>query len=121
MRPISEFEEYRVMSGINPFMISNPAYGRNGVFRIRSQRGNKLLCIVSDDGGWQHVSVEVEGKNRTPYWDEMCDVKRIFWRDDEVVLQYHPAKSNYVNVHPYVLHLWKPLAMAIPVPPIEFV
>lgn len=51
----------------------------------------------------------------------MCDVKRIFWRDDEVVLQYHPAKSNYVNVHPYVLHLWKPLAMAIPVPPIEFV
>jgi hypothetical protein len=68
---------------------------------------------------WDHVSVSASG--RVPAWDEMCWVKEQFFEDEEVVIQYHPAKSEYVNNHPHVLHLWKPCARAVPVPPVECV
>ena len=65
------------------------------------------LCVISSDGGgWDHVSVHVGG--RCPTWDEMCFVKELFFRDDEVVMQLHPVKKDYVNCHPYALHLWRP-------------
>ena len=47
----------------------------------------------------------------------MCALKDMFFRDDEYVVQYHPAKSEYVNNMPNCLHLWKPTAAELPVPP----
>lgn len=47
----------------------------------------------------------------------MCQVKAIFWDKDDVVMQLHPAESEYVNFHKYCLHLWRPIGIAIPVPP----
>lgn len=38
----------------------------------------------------------------------MCYVKDMFFEEDECVVQYYPSKKDYVNIHPYVLHLWKP-------------
>jgi hypothetical protein len=64
---------------------------------------------------WEHVSVSC--RNRCPNWPEMCFVKDLFWADDEVVMQLHPAKKDYVNQHPYCLHMWKPIAEIIPLPP----
>jgi len=32
------------------------------------------------------------------------------------VMQIHPRKSEYVNCHPYVLHLWRPINQVIPTP-----
>jgi hypothetical protein len=34
-------------------------------------------------------------------------VKDMFWESNETVIQYHPAASEYVNTHPYCLHLWR--------------
>ena len=56
-------------------------------------------------------------RNRCPNWLEMCFAKGLFWEDEEAVMQLHPPKSDYVNCHPYCLHLWKPLETAIPLPP----
>lgn len=67
-----------------------------------------LRVIASDDRGWDHVSVSLP--DRCPTWQEMCAVKELFFRDDEVVMQLHPAKANYVNCHPNCLHLWRPQA-----------
>lgn len=78
-----------------------------------------LRVIASWGGGWEHVSVSLP--NRCPSWDEMEAVKRIFWRDDECAMQLHPALSQYVNYHPYSLHLWRPIGQTIPLPPVEFV
>jgi hypothetical protein len=64
---------------------------------------------------WEHVSVSLG--NRCPTWDEMCFIKNIFWEEDEVVVQYHPAKKDYVNNSPYCLHLWKPAHTVLPTPP----
>ena len=54
-------------------------------------------------------------------WTEMCQIKDMFWNDDEVVMQIHPAKSNYVNLMPNCLHLWSPIEQEIPVPPTLYV
>jgi len=38
-----------------------------------------------------------------------------------VIVQFHPRQSDYVNIHPNVLHLWHWTAGAFPTPPIEAV
>lgn len=78
-----------------------------------------LRVVVSWGGGWEHVSVSLP--TRCPTWDEMCWIKRLFWDDEECVVQFHPPKSQYVNNHPFCLHLWRPTETTIPTPPTEFV
>jgi hypothetical protein len=46
----------------------------------------------------------------------MCHAKDQCWDAEDVVMQLHPAKSQYVNHHPHVLHLWRPLKETIPIP-----
>ena len=64
-----------------------------------------LRIISSGADLWEHVSVSC--KDRCPTWEEMAKVKELFWGDKETVLQFHPRKDKYRNVHPYCLHLWK--------------
>lgn len=64
---------------------------------------------------WEHVSVSTA--TRCPTWEEMCFVKSIFWEPEDVVMQLHPRESEYVNCHPYCLHLWRPVGVPIPTPP----
>ena len=103
---------------------------RFGLFRIKSQlTGATLRCLVGpaelwETEGipgppWDHVSVSKIDK--PPTWEEMCYVKSLFFEEDECVVQFHPAKSQYVNIHPNVLHLWKLANGTFPMPPIECV
>lgn len=87
-----------------------------GAFRLRIPRsGRVFFCIVGDGLGWDHVSVSLP--DRPPTWDEMCAIKRLFFRDDEWVVQYHPAKADYINHHHHVLHMWRPHDVELPKPP----
>jgi len=82
-----------------------------GVFVIPSAKANgRRLCVIADDGtktGWEHVSVSMDDPKKCASWTEMCIVKGMFWDEEECVVQYHPAKKDYVNLHPGVLHLWR--------------
>lgn len=92
-----------------------------GCFKIPC-RGIKLFAKVSsgdDQIAWEHVSVSTE--IRCPTWDEMCFVKDLFWEHEETVLQFHPKKSEYVNNHPYVLHMWKLRGVDHKLPPAKCV
>jgi len=117
-------ELYRMRIGP---MGSDSSYGNNGVFIIPGPRGKDLVCIVSDGGSWDHVSVEVEvlldsiKNRRLPDWYEMQFIKDMFWANEELVVQYHPPKKDYVNVHPFVLHLWKSQKHKFPIPSKDFV
>lgn len=64
-----------------------------------------VLCIFVGGETWEHVSVSTQ--RRCPNWIEMSAVKDWFWNDDECVAQFHPPKSEYINNHPYTLHLWR--------------
>jgi hypothetical protein len=75
---------------------------------LLKHRSTYLSCIVDvNNENWEHVSVSVPGNARCPTWEEMCFIKDTFWNDEDCVVQFHPPKSQYVNVHPYVLHLWR--------------
>lgn len=96
--------------------------GNNGAFDIASpEPGWRLAFVTSDGESWEHVSIHaynvIRTKQRTPTWKEMSYIKRLCWDGDDVVMQLHPRESEYVNCHPYVLHLWRPTAAAIPTPP----
>jgi len=95
----------------------------HGAFSVIGPFGRDLQIISSGTGpgceGWEHVSVSTA--SRTPSWTEMCFVKKMFWRDDECVMQLHPPESDYRSHHPYCLHMWRPLDVAIPMPPGIFV
>lgn len=86
----------------------------NGAFKIY-YKGIDYMVIASDGEGWEHVSVS--SQNRIPSWEVMCKIKELFFEDEEVVIQYHPKKSEYINNHPNCLHLWKPINQNIPTPP----
>lgn len=100
-----------------------------GHFVLKCPLGSFLFVIASDahEERWQlsgfplpafdHVSVSVLRQKRCPTWEEMCWVKDQFFEAEELAVQIHPPKSEYVNAHPFVLHLWKPFGVAIPLPP----
>lgn len=99
-------------------MGSSPEFGNNGAFflpPIKPLSKEKLGVIASDGAGWEHVSVSLQ--SRCPTWDEMNYVKAVFWDDEDCVVQFHPPLSEYVNEHPYCLHLWRPIGVDIQTPP----
>lgn len=98
---------------------STAELGNNGCFEIPSNIGGRwLLCIASDGLGWEHVSIHAEkgGGTFTPLWDETCQIKDLFWEGEDLVIQYHPKKSEYVSCHPNTLHLWRSVDIEIPRP-----
>ena len=103
-------EQFRIRSGA---LASRP--GGDGAFMCRLPNGSVVAAIASRGEGWEHVSVSL--KSRVPTWDEMCEVKRIFWDAEDCVVQFHPPKSEYVNCHPYCLHLWRSIDAEMPRPP----
>jgi hypothetical protein len=99
---------------------STAADGCNGAFRLPSiEPGWTLLIIASDVEGWEHVSVHaLQGaKARTPTWKEMAFVKEQYWDAEDVVVQFYPRASEYVNTHPHTLHWWRPIGVDLPTPP----
>lgn len=91
---------------VPPLYVSVPEDKFNGMFRLVLD-GKLVRCLASDGGGWQHVSVSVEREDKPPTWAIMCKVKDLFWEAEDWVVQFHPAKSQYVNFHSGCLHLWR--------------
>ncbi len=122
-------EGWRVTN--HPTMGTTARDGCNGYFDLPSCEPGWRLAIICSDGRhgdvvgelaeWEHVSVHAyrnKGQpQRTPTWKEMSYVKGLFWDDETVVMQLHPRRSEYVNNHPHVLHLWRPKTTPIPTPP----
>lgn len=53
---------------------------------------------------WLHVSLA--RPSRLPSWADVKEVKAAFIGDDLQAIQVLPKASEYVNRHPYCLHLW---------------
>lgn len=124
--PTAEIERYRYTDGP---MGTTADMGANGAFAIPLPSG-VIVNVIASDGSdwrecdlpgipWEHVSVSLA--RRCPTWEEMDAVKRIFWRDDELVIQMHVPRERHVNCHPFCLHLWKPIGVEIPLPPMSTV
>jgi hypothetical protein len=97
---------------------SDESYGFNGMFEfVIPDELRAVRCIASDGMGWQHVSVSFGPNSKaTPSWELMCKIKDLFFEEEDTVVQFHPAKSQYVNYHAGCLHLWRSLEKEQPIP-----
>ena len=67
-----------------------------------------VICSVltyPDGKRWIHVSCA--RKTRIPDWDDLKHVKEIIL-GDRFAVQIFPPKDEYVNLHPFCLHLYSP-------------
>lgn len=63
--------------------------------------------VCSWGAGWEHVSISPFKHSYMPSWEDMCNLKDVFFRDDEAVIEMHPPKNEYVNNMGNCLHLWR--------------
>lgn len=75
--------------------------------------GTCTVIWSEDENGWEHVSISPKKRFKLPTWNDMSQVKDIFFNENEEVLQLHPKKSEYVDVKDNCLHLWKPKGVDI--------
>lgn len=121
MKDLHTLDKYRLSELERQFYGKN-GDGGNGCFKV-FVGGKSFFVIASNNCGWEHVSVSPGNSRRKtcPTWEEMCAIKDMFFGEEERVVQYHPPKSEYVNQHPYCLHLWRPTQDRMPFPPSIFV
>src|SRR5512141_2045026 len=109
-------ERFRITRGP---MASTKENGNNGAFFIRHKTDPVPLKVIASDGfDFEHVSVSLP--TRCPTWDEMCYIVSLFWDPDDTVMQLHPPRSEWINNHPFCLHLWAVppgSKTSIPMPP----
>lgn len=90
-----------------------PIMGDTYSAEIETSHWKGSVVFGFDESGWEHVSVSPY-KGKMPTWNDMCEIKDIFWNDEEVVIQIHPKKSEYVNVKDNCLHLWRHKSIELP-------
>lgn len=95
--------------------ISTGTDGGCGEIYLNGIKAEPVTVVWSWGAGWEHVSASY--RKRCPTWDEMCRIKDIFFYPDEVAVQYHPRKSEYVNKHPFCLHIWRKCGQDFETPP----
>lgn len=68
-----------------------------------------LYVIASTDtmeDGAKYLHVSCSYPDRLPSWDDLKSVKDTFIGEDREAFQVLPRKKDYVNLHPYCLHVW---------------
>lgn len=123
-------EQYRLARPMRNGAYASDPGDLFGVF-VLPLPGGRTLKIIACDGaedpttpreawGWEHVSVSVAERGgatrpKLPTWGEMCAVKDLFWEPEDVVVQFHPRRSEHVNFAE-VLHLWRNAMQPFPTP-----
>ena len=77
------------------------------VYRNIHERMSAILSVERERDGklWLHVSLAHQ--SRMPSWDELRRVKSWLMGPDARAIQVLPPESEYVNLHPFCLHLWQ--------------
>lgn len=122
MIDLRELDEYRV----HLKRIGWDGDANHGAFLIRCPNTTRQIKIIASSGyGWDHVSVSLNDSLLPPNWTEMEFIRRMFFKPDEPVMQFHAPVADYVDGlngsgHPGCLHLWRPYDARvgeIPTPP----
>jgi hypothetical protein len=117
LEKLSRANRWRIKTGM---MRSEDTAGWNGCFLVPLE-GDMWHVTISDGMGWKHLSIKNAQRRTLPTWNIMSRVKDLFFSDEEWVIQYHPAREDYINDHPWVLHLWRPLNEELPKPPVHLI
>lgn len=75
--------------------------GGQGLITILGYKGSVVWSFRDD-----HVSFCPLKRIHIPTWMEMCELKDLFFYENETAVQVHPPKREYVNLVSNCLHLW---------------
>lgn len=81
--------------------------GEDGARYVNRQDGQVVIlsgATEQDGRRWLHLSCS--GRTGPPSWWVLRRVKDIFLGRHRYAYQVLPPDSDYVNIHPNVLHLW---------------
>lgn len=67
--------------------------------------GLRVIAGLEPRGGKQWAHVSCSFRNELPSWEDLKAVKEIFL-GDVMAYQVLPPKAEWLNVHPYTLHLF---------------
>lgn len=105
---VQSYEGHAMTAAMLPRVL--PAGWRQAGPNVYVSIHEKLSAIVSaeresDGRMWLHVSVA--HRDRMPSWDELRRIKSWLIGRDVRAIQVLPPESEYVNLHPFCLHLWQ--------------
>lgn len=81
--------------------VRGECWGEPGGLRVIASRDTMV-----DSSTWLHVSVSRQ--DRLPSWEDLRRIKDEFVGRSEIAIQVLPPDREYVDCHPYCLHLWSP-------------
>jgi hypothetical protein len=114
MRDLRDLDRFRVHDG------GWSGDGAHGAFVVpfgqppHPRARLRVIASADPDIGWEHVSVSLA--QRVPRYEEMVHIGDLFFLPEETWIQYRVPKRDHINIHPYVLHWWRPLKANIPMP-----
>lgn len=109
MKCPKQLEQYRVKHPLTGCMGDES----NGALNIKPFG---KFVIFSSEGGWEHVSVS--RRSRMPSYDDLISIRKMFWDDDDCVMQLFVPSKDHININQFCLHLWRPInGQEIPRPP----
>lgn len=86
------------------FQLESPVFDTEAYYWKR----NRVKVLIGPESHnketWVHVSLSKP--NKLPTWAEVREVKNIFIGRKEKAIMILPCDDEYVNIHPYCLHLW---------------
>ena len=108
-----KIDKYRLRDGpIVEYYKGDIGDSKSGAFMV-----GDLKVIAAYAAGWEHVSVSVHDQERCPTWEEMEKVKRMFFKNHELALQFHVPVSQHININEGTLHLWRHTRRKTKLPP----
>lgn len=117
MRPLKELMQYRRVDW--ELRIGNAVLAdQGGMFCVQAGE-TPLKVMASTGGGWDHISVSTP--ERTPTWEEMELVRKLFALPHETWVQFGLPERLHINVHPHCLHWWRKQHRDVLLPPASMV
>lgn len=78
----------------------------DGVMYLQSLTHLSLIVSGEEHDGRRWIHLSMAHPDRMPTWPELVDAKEIFLGREEYAAQVIPPRSQYVNQHPFCLHLF---------------
>lgn len=67
----------------------------------------RVLASMDDTRHGLLLHVSLSHPDHLPDWEYVKRIKYAFYGDDRDAMMVLPRKEDYVNKHPYCLHLWE--------------
>ena len=104
-------EELKKDPKITNIKLIHPGHGiYSGMVTLKNCKAS-VIFGYNENNLMEHVSISPNNKKYWLSWNDMCEVKDMFFNPNEMVVQIHPTADRYLHGfgdRENILHLWRP-------------